>query len=414
MFWAPVAWAVTLLVAALVRRRPTPGPRPPGRRRRGAARSAWCVGAIVADDPWASLRRFADARRPARRSRPGALTIAAAVIATASPHLSRPFRHFGRWLIAGCSSLGALFLGATTADAAASPPSPSALLAAAVVHLVVGSPGGRPTTSRDPSWRCEGLGLDVDELAPAAMHARGRRSQFDGTDATGRSPSRSTAATPGTASCSPTSGGWRGTADTQRDGPAEPARARRARGLRHAARRARRRARPAPRHGGQRRAGDALVVVRPDGSRCGPGWTRPRRRRRSTTALSTACGPTSTACTTPASPTAASTSTASSSATTGRSASATCRRRPSPRSPADLLQDDAQVLALGIAAARRGARRRAGPARARRRRAARGAAVRPGGGDAGAGPRRARTAPTSSSTTSAAACARRSARPSSR
>ena len=43
---------------------------------------------------------FADADGPPSYP-PGALTLSAAVISTASPHVSRPFRHFGRWLVVG-------------------------------------------------------------------------------------------------------------------------------------------------------------------------------------------------------------------------------------------------------------------------------------------------------------------------
>ncbi len=45
-------------------------------------------------------------------------------------------------------------------------------LAAAVVHLVYGSPGGRPTESRIKMALAE-LGVFVDDLAPAAMQSAG-------------------------------------------------------------------------------------------------------------------------------------------------------------------------------------------------------------------------------------------------
>ena len=49
----------------------------------------------MADDPWSVFRRFAAADPPPGFP-PGALTISAAIISTASPHVSRPFRLFGR------------------------------------------------------------------------------------------------------------------------------------------------------------------------------------------------------------------------------------------------------------------------------------------------------------------------------
>ena len=304
---------------------PTAEPGAGPRRRAGVALLIGViVGAIVADDPWSILRRFAAPDGPPGYP-PGALTISAAAIATASPHVSRPFRMFGRWLI-GLQLLGSLFLGATTATGGIAAIAVG-LLAAAAVHMVVGSPGGRPTTARI-RLALEGLGLDVDELHPASMRREGTF-QFDGADAGGAAgreglrpgrlgrPAAGQPLAPGVVPGHPA------------DGPAEPARAGRARGVHHAARRPGRRPGPPPRHGGQRRRGDALVVVRPDGVPL-RGWLEVARRppRRSTPAPSPACGPSSTACTTPGSPTGASTSTASSSATTGRSASATCRRRP--------------------------------------------------------------------------------------
>ena len=58
------------------------------------------------------------------------------------------------------------------------------LLAAATVHLVVGSPGGRPTACAHPPGAARGSGVDVVDLAPASMHARAS-CQFSGTDAEG-------------------------------------------------------------------------------------------------------------------------------------------------------------------------------------------------------------------------------------
>ena len=179
LFWTPVVWALVLFGAALVR------------RRRGLPRDvlagvaaslliAVVAGALTHDDPWSVLRLFADPDGPPAYP-PGALTIATAALSTASPHLSRPFRHFGRWLI-GLQFAGSLFLGATTATGGMAAIT-IGLLAAAAVHLVVGSPGGRPTTSRI-RLALEGLGIAVEDLAPASMHREGTV-QFVGTDRDG-------------------------------------------------------------------------------------------------------------------------------------------------------------------------------------------------------------------------------------
>ena len=101
---------------------------------------------------------------------PGALVVATAVISTSSPHVSRPFRHFGRWLIAS-QVIAALFVQAAVPSGAIAAVA-IGTLSAAIIHLVAGSPGGRPTESRIRLALAE-LGVYVDELAPAAMQSAG-------------------------------------------------------------------------------------------------------------------------------------------------------------------------------------------------------------------------------------------------
>jgi uncharacterized membrane protein YbhN (UPF0104 family) len=179
MAWAPLAWALVLVVAAVAR----------GRRAlardlvAGAATSiavALVVAAIVTNDASSVVTRLADVDGPPLFP-PGALTCATAVIATASPHLGRPFRHLGRWLVVG-QLVASLFLGASLLTGAVAAVG-AGLLSAALVHLAVGSPGGRPTTSRIV-LALRGLGVAVNELAPAAMHREGVV-LFEGTDAIG-------------------------------------------------------------------------------------------------------------------------------------------------------------------------------------------------------------------------------------
>jgi uncharacterized membrane protein YbhN (UPF0104 family) len=166
--WMPVVWAAVLLVAALVRRRPSLARDIVG----GVVLAillAAVVGAIVGDGAWVAITHFGDVNGPPTFP-PGILTVAAAAIAVTSPHLTRPFRHFGRWLVAG-QVLGATMLG--TALAAGSVAAIwIGLFAAAVVHVLVGSPGGRPTSSRIELALRE-LGLDVVTLAPATMQTTG-------------------------------------------------------------------------------------------------------------------------------------------------------------------------------------------------------------------------------------------------
>ena len=179
MFWTPVAWAALLLAVSALRRRLALA-----RDLLASALTAMLLavvtGAVVADDGWASLEQFANTTSPPSIP-PAALAIATAAISTASPHLSRPFRHFGRWSIGG-QLVGATFLGATRPFGGVVAIA-IGLLAAAGVHLAVGSPGGRPTTSRI-RLALQGLGVEVEDLAPALMHPEGIV-QFAGSDRDG-------------------------------------------------------------------------------------------------------------------------------------------------------------------------------------------------------------------------------------
>ena len=175
-FWAPVAWSLVLIVAALVR------------GRRALARDlilapvlslvlAAVVAAIVMDDGTAFSDLLFDVDGPPLFP-PGLLVIATAVISTASPHLGRPFRNLGRWLIP-FQLVGTIMLGAAL-PSGASAAIALGLFAAATVHLAVGSPGGRPTASRIRLALAD-LGVRVDDLAPASMQPEGVV-LFEGTD----------------------------------------------------------------------------------------------------------------------------------------------------------------------------------------------------------------------------------------
>ena len=98
------------------------------------------------------------------------LALAAAVIATTSPHLGRPVRRIGRWLVP-LASLSAVALGVA---------SPIGVItglaigygAAALVHLVFGSPGGRPTPEEVVAALLD-LGIETSAVQDGALGARG-------------------------------------------------------------------------------------------------------------------------------------------------------------------------------------------------------------------------------------------------
>jgi uncharacterized membrane protein YbhN (UPF0104 family) len=98
------------------------------------------------------------------------LAFAAAVIATTSPHLGRPLRRIGRWLVP-LASLSAIALGV------ASPIGVITGLAigygsAALVHLVFGSPGGRPTPEEVKTALVD-LGIETTSVQDGALAPRG-------------------------------------------------------------------------------------------------------------------------------------------------------------------------------------------------------------------------------------------------
>jgi uncharacterized membrane protein YbhN (UPF0104 family) len=177
--WIPVAWALVLVVATLVRRRPALA-RDMLAGVVVALALATIVAALAGEGAWVAITRFTDLDGPPAFP-PGIVTVASAALSVASPHLSRPFRHLGRWLLLG-QVVGAVMLGAAL-------PSGSVaavligLLTASVVHIVVGSPGGRPTVSRIELALGE-LGLDVTALAPATMQTSGVV-RFTGHDTSG-------------------------------------------------------------------------------------------------------------------------------------------------------------------------------------------------------------------------------------
>ena len=173
---AAAAWALVLVAAALVRGRLSLA-RDILASAVVAVAVALLAGAVAGDDAWHVLTDLADIDGPPGFP-PGLLTLSTAAISSASPHLARPYRHLGRWLIAA-QFAGAMFLGATFASGGIAAIAVG-LLASAGVHLVFGSPGGRPDAARI-LIALEQLGIQVDDLRPLPMHREGAV-LFEGSD----------------------------------------------------------------------------------------------------------------------------------------------------------------------------------------------------------------------------------------
>jgi hypothetical protein len=160
------------------------------------------AGSISGTDPSTSLRGVINSASPpiylATR-----IAIATAVIVTASPDLARPMRVIGRWLI-GIGALAAVALGAAL---------PIGVVAgfligfasAALVHLLVGSPGGRLTLDQVTDVLRE-LGVDATATRDAPLQPRGVALTLASTREGRPRSSRSSGATPRTANLCPPPG----------------------------------------------------------------------------------------------------------------------------------------------------------------------------------------------------------------
>jgi uncharacterized membrane protein YbhN (UPF0104 family) len=164
-----VGWAVVLLVLPLVR---------PGRRRLFAdlllavvlaAFLAIGAGAIAGTDWTASLDGVLNTDPPAVYLG-GRIAIAVAVVATASPHLARPLRVVGRGVVA-LGAIGGMALGVTLPNGALAG-FLVGWLTAALVHLLLGSPGGRLTVDQ-VQLALSDLGVDVADLRDTPLQPSG-------------------------------------------------------------------------------------------------------------------------------------------------------------------------------------------------------------------------------------------------
>jgi uncharacterized protein (TIRG00374 family) len=98
------------------------------------------------------------------------LAVASAVMVTASPHLTRPLRYIGRWVLAA-GALAAVALGIANPLGVLAGYS-AGIAAASVVHLLRGSPGGRPTL-RQVAQALDDLEVDAVGLRQAPLQPGG-------------------------------------------------------------------------------------------------------------------------------------------------------------------------------------------------------------------------------------------------
>ncbi len=131
--------------------------------------SAIVVAAIGGTDTSTSLEGLLNSSSPAIYIGTR-IAVATAVIVTASPHLARPLRRVGRWLIT-LGIISGIALGATLPIGAAA----GYLLGfavAALTHLLVGSPGGNLTLDQVSEALGE-LGVEATDLRAAVLQPRG-------------------------------------------------------------------------------------------------------------------------------------------------------------------------------------------------------------------------------------------------
>ena len=98
------------------------------------------------------------------------MALATAVIAAASPHLSRPLRYLGRWVV-GAGALASVVVGIAHPVGVVGGFA-IGIGAAAVTHLLLGSPGGRLSLEQMRRVLAD-LGVEVDDLSYAPLEPRG-------------------------------------------------------------------------------------------------------------------------------------------------------------------------------------------------------------------------------------------------
>jgi len=161
-------WALALMLLALARRRG-----PLVRDQVLAAMVALAVGVAagwIVETSWPGAWPVLTADEPPAFFPALRLAIGTACVVTASPHLSRPVRQVSRWIVALGAASAALLGVATPTGAVAG--LLVAVFAAAGVHLVFGSSGGRPGLG-EVGAALAGLGVPVSSLGAAARQPAG-------------------------------------------------------------------------------------------------------------------------------------------------------------------------------------------------------------------------------------------------
>ncbi|HSL57535.1 MAG TPA: lysylphosphatidylglycerol synthase transmembrane domain-containing protein [Acidimicrobiales bacterium] len=167
-FVAAALWALALVVATSVRAQWTVT-----RDLLLAALATLPVTALAgwaATGTWPDIDAWLPAFDPAGWSPPLRLASATAAIMTAAPHVGRPARTWGRWVV-GLSALGGV-LAAQTSPTEAVAGLLVAVVAAAVVHLALGSALGWPSTERVVA-ALERLGVPAVDLRVAERQRAG-------------------------------------------------------------------------------------------------------------------------------------------------------------------------------------------------------------------------------------------------
>jgi uncharacterized membrane protein YbhN (UPF0104 family) len=160
--------AVLVLVASLLRRR-----LPLARDLVVAvalAGLAWLVMGRVVEGSWPAVWEGLRSAGPPPWYPSPRIAVPAAVVMTASPHVTRPVRRLGRWLVA-LAAIGAIVLGVASPLGAAAGVL-VALVAAAATHLMFGSSGGRPSLT-DVESSLDELGVRVHAVGVATRQQAG-------------------------------------------------------------------------------------------------------------------------------------------------------------------------------------------------------------------------------------------------
>jgi uncharacterized membrane protein YbhN (UPF0104 family)/tRNA A-37 threonylcarbamoyl transferase component Bud32 len=128
------------------------------------------VAGRLAGTDWSDSWRALAASGPPPNYLAVRLALTTAVVVMASPYMGRPFRHTGRWVV-GVGAVAGIALGTSL---------PIGMVAAfavgfgsaAVVHLLFGSPAGRPTLDQVADALAE-LGVEAGGLRHAPLEPRG-------------------------------------------------------------------------------------------------------------------------------------------------------------------------------------------------------------------------------------------------